>query len=109
VSVGTTVRYTLNIGASVRFTVVRLLPGRRAKGGRCVKPTRLNRNARKCTRRVRVRGSFTRTGSAGPNRFRFMGRIGGRKLTPGDYRLVATPTAHGVRGRATSTPFHIVL
>jgi hypothetical protein len=106
-SIGTTVRYTLNIGASVRFTVVRLLPGRRVKG-RCVKPTRLNRSARKCTRRVRVRGSFTRTGSAGPNRFRFMGRIGGRKLTPGDYRLVATPTANGVRGRATSTPFHIV-
>ena len=109
VSVGTTVRYTLNLGASVRFTVVRLLPGRRAKGGRCVKPTRQNRNARMCTRRVRVRGSFTRTGSAGPNRFRFMGRIGGRKLKPGDYRLVATPTANGVRGRATSTPFHIVL
>lgn len=108
VSVGTTVRYTLNVGASVRFTVVRLLPGRRVKG-RCVKPTRLNRNARKCTRRIRVRGSFTRTGSAGPNRFRFMGRIGGRKLTPGDYRLVATPTANGVRGRATSTAFHIVL
>ena len=108
-SVGTTVRYTLNVGASVRFTVVRLLPGRRGKRGRCVKPTRENRNARKCTRRVRVRGSFTRTGSAGPNRFRFMGRIGGRKLTPGDYRLVATPTANGVRGRRTSAPFHIVL
>jgi hypothetical protein len=108
VSVGTAVSYRLNIGARVRFTVARLLPGRRARGGRCVKPTRQNRSARKCTRRVRVRGSFTRTGSAGPNRFRFMGRIGGRKLKPGDYRLLATPTANGVRGRATSARFHIV-
>jgi hypothetical protein len=107
VSVGTTVRYTLNVAASVRFTVVRLLPGRRVRG-RCVKPTSENRNARRCTRRVRVRGSFTRTGSAGTNRFRFMGRIGGRKLTPGAYRLLATPTANGVRGRRTSAPFHIV-
>ena len=56
-----------------------------------------------------MRGSFTRAGRAGPNRFRFMGRIGGSKLKPGDYRLVATPTANGVRGRATSPPFHIVL
>jgi hypothetical protein len=108
VSVGTTVSYRLNIGARVRFTVARLLPGRRARGGRCVKPTRQNRGARKCTRRVRVRGSFTRTGGAGPNRFRFMGRVGGRKLKPGDYRLLATPTANGVRGRATSARFRIL-
>jgi hypothetical protein len=107
VSVGTTVSYTLNTGASVRFTVARLLPGRRVKG-RCVKPTRRNRGAPKCKRRVRVRGSFTRTGSAGPNSFRFMGRMGGRKLKPGDYRLMGTPTANGVRGRATSARFHIV-
>jgi hypothetical protein len=107
VSVGTTARYRLNIGARVRFTVARLLPGRRVKG-RCVKPTRRNRTARKCTRRVRVRGSFTRTGSVGPNRFRFMGRMGGRKLRPGDYRLLATPIVNGVRGRATSARFHIV-
>ena len=107
VSVGTTVGYRLNMGARVRFTVARLLPGRRVKG-RCVKPTRRNRNARKCKRVVRVRGSFTRTGSAGPNSFRFMGRIGGRKLKPGDYLLRATPAANGVRGRATSARFHIV-
>jgi hypothetical protein len=108
VSVGTTARYTLNVGARVRFTVARLLPGRRGRGGRCVKPTRQNRTARRCTRRVRVRGSFTRTGIAGPNRFRFMGRIGGRKLKPGAHRLVATPSANGVRGRSISARFHIV-
>ena len=36
-----------------------------------------------------VRGSFTATGQSGANRLRFTGRIGGRLLAPGRYRLVA--------------------
>jgi hypothetical protein len=38
---------------------------------------------------VRVRGSLARQGAAGTNVFRFSGRIGGRRLRPGAYRLVA--------------------
>ena len=34
-------------------------------------------------------GSFTHRGVAGRNSFRFTGRLAGRKLTPGSYRLVA--------------------
>ncbi|MFL5781327.1 MAG: hypothetical protein ACJ760_08445 [Thermoleophilaceae bacterium] len=105
---GTRVDYTLNEAASVRFTVLRSLPGRKAKGGRCVKPTKSNRNAHKCTRLVAVPGSFTRASSGGTNSFRFTGRIAGQKLKAGKYRLLATPSTGGKTGRAASVSFQIV-
>jgi hypothetical protein len=105
---GARVTYTLNQAARVRFTVARELPGRRTRRGTCVRPTRANRLARRCIRRLPVRGSFTLNGRSGRNAFRFMGRIGGRRLTPGNYRLTATPTANGRRGRATSVGFRII-
>jgi len=52
---------------------------------------------------VLVRGSFTRAGRAGTNRFHFTGRMGGRKLALGGYRLVATPTG----GQAKRAAFRI--
>jgi hypothetical protein len=36
-----------------------------------------------------VAGSFLRTGQVGTTRFRFTGRMAGRRLAPGAYRLVA--------------------
>jgi CSLREA domain-containing protein len=105
---GTKVAYTLNQAAGVSFTVVQSQPWRRAKGGRCVKPTKVNRQARKCTRLVALPGSFTRASRAGTNRVRFTGRLAGRKLKPGRYQLVATPRAHGKTGRAASASFRII-
>jgi hypothetical protein len=92
----------------VRFTVVQPEPGRKARGGRCVKPTRANRKARKCTRLVTLTGSFTRGGKAGANSFRFTGRLAGHRLKPGKYQLVATPSAGGRTGRAASASFRII-
>ena len=97
---GTKVSYTLNLSASVRFTVVHPQAGRRAKGSHCVKATRRNRRARRCTLLVTIRGSFTLRARAGANSFRFTGRLGARKLTPGSYRLIAH-TAHQHEARAT--------
>jgi hypothetical protein len=71
------------------FTVERATTGRRV-GRRCVRTTRRNRSRRKCTRYVRVRGSFNHQGAAGANSFRFSGRVRNRKLAVGSYRLVAT-------------------
>ncbi|HEX8206272.1 MAG TPA: PKD domain-containing protein, partial [Solirubrobacteraceae bacterium] len=104
---GTRVTYDLNVAADVRFTVRRRARGRRV-GGRCVKPTRRNRSKRRCARFVRVRGSFARASTAGANRFRFTGRLRGRKLRPGRYRLVATPRAGTVAGPARRAAFRIV-
>jgi hypothetical protein len=108
--VGAVVSYTLNVDASVRFAVRRSLPGRRIRTGkklRCVKPTANLRKARRCTRSKTV-GTFTQSGRAGRNSFRFRGRVRGGKLKPGRYALVATPTASGITGRPTLTAFRIV-
>jgi DNA-binding beta-propeller fold protein YncE len=64
---GTRVTYGLASAARVRFAVQRAVRG----GYR------------------RVPGAFTHQGSSGTNRFRFSGRVRGRRLKPGRYRLVA--------------------
>jgi hypothetical protein len=105
---GTKVTYTLNEAARVRFTVTRAQPGRTASQGRCVALTRRNRSSHKCTLAVTLGGNFTRTGKAATNTFRFTGRIGGKRLKPGSYKLVASPTANGDTGRAVSVRFRII-
>lgn len=87
VAVGTTVRYTLSAAGSVSFTVERRMQGRRV-GKRCVRPTGSNRDHRKCARFRRRKGGFTLGGVAGGNSFRLSGRLNGRTLRPGPYRLV---------------------
>ncbi len=66
---GALVRFTLNEAARVTFTRQRSQPGRRWRA---------------------VKGSFAWNGSAGTNSLRFSGRIGGRALAAGTYRLIAT-------------------
>jgi streptogramin lyase len=105
--IGARVTFTLNIAASVRFKAQRRATGRRA-GTRCVAPTKRNRSARRCTRYVAVRGGFARNGIAGRNAFRFTGRMSAKKLRPGRYRLIATPTAAGKTGTPARAPFRIV-
>ncbi len=104
----TTVRYRLSKVANVRFRVERLTRGRRV-GGVCVKATRANATRKACTRSVTLAGGFTRRSTAGPNRFRFSGRLNGRKLRPGNYRLRAVATdAAGKRSAPRRARFRIV-
>ena len=42
------------------------------------------------TRWAAVSGGFTWVGAPGANSLRFTGRVGGRALAPGTYRLIAT-------------------
>jgi hypothetical protein len=85
--IGTTVTYSLSAGAATEFFVKRRLPGRRV-GKRCVKPTKTNRTKKRCSRFKRVTGGFTHSGQAGANSFKFSGRLNGKALKPGRYRLV---------------------
>jgi hypothetical protein len=88
---GARVSYALDEAAVVTFTVQRAVRRR----GR--------------TRYVRVRGSLTHAGAAGGNRLRFSGRLPGRSLKRGRYRLVALPTdAAGNTGRAVRASFRVV-
>jgi hypothetical protein len=102
------VRYGLSEPATATFTVARATTGRRV-GRRCVKGTRRNRARRKCTRYVRVRGSFTHQGAAGANSFKFSGRLRNRKLPVARYRLTAVATdAAGNKSPAKRRNFRIV-
>jgi hypothetical protein len=55
-----------------------------------------------------VRGSFTHTGNAGSNRFKFTGRLGGKSLKPGTYRLTAVATAGSSKSKIKQATFKIV-
>lgn len=83
---GTKVSYRLSEAATTRFRVERALNGRWEK----------------------VRGSFKRSAGRGAASFRFTGRIGGRALPPGRYRLVAAPRdSLGTGGTVKRTAFRV--
>lgn len=88
VAVGGNVRYLLSESAAVAFAVERVLVGHR-KGKRCVAGAG---QGRACPLFRRVRGGFAANGAAGPNRVRFLGRLRGKALPTGRYRLVAVAT-----------------
>jgi hypothetical protein len=105
--IGMRVVYALDVAARVRITVQRAVAGRRA-GARCVAPGKANRAGKRCTRFARVSGSFARTRPAGRDRFTFTGRLAARRLAPGRYRLVATPSASGRTGKLAHVSMRIV-
>jgi hypothetical protein len=103
--IGTRVSYSLSVDATVAFRVERAKKGRK-RGGKCRKPGRPPRG-RRCTRYVRVRGAFNVGGTAGSNSFRFTGRVAGRRLAKGRYRLIATPSAGGKTEASVRARFRI--
>ena len=88
VAIGTSVSYRLSAAATATFSVERATKGRKA-GKKCRKQTRKNRQRKRCTRFKAVKGGFAHAGAAGPNRFKFSGRIRSKALKPSRYRLVA--------------------
>ena len=72
-------------------------------GGKCRRPTKANRSKKRCNRYRRLRGGFTLSGIAGENSFTLSGRLSGKTLPRGRYRL--TGAAGGGSKRA---PFEIV-
>jgi hypothetical protein len=80
----------------------------RAVGGSCVKPTSSNRRAPACVRWVAVAGSSARDLVAGSGELPFTGRLAGRVLGVGRYRLALTATdAAGNRSPATRVAFRV--
>ena len=83
---GTTIRWRLDEAARTTLTFAKAAGGRRV-GSRCVRPTRANRNRRRCTRYV-TKGALSSRGKVGLNRVRFQGKLTRtRTLTLGRYRL----------------------
>ncbi len=107
IPIGTKVSYTLSQAATTTFTLQRRTTGRRVNG-RCVAPRRSNRTRRRCSRYVNVSGSFSRAGAAGANSFKFTGRLRGRKLSPGTYKVTAVASNANGKSSSRTTTFTIV-
>ena len=104
---GAEVSYRLSERGRTAFGIKRATPGRRV-GQKCVAPTRRNRRAGRCTRYLPIRGSFTHVARQGSNRFRFAGRLAGKTLRLGSYRLVArAKDTAGNNSPAAETAFRI--
>lgn len=103
---GAKVTFKLSEAAKVTFTIARKTTGRSVRG-KCVKATRSNRRAKRCTRYVAVKGSFTKAGVKGANALRFSGRLRGKRLASGSYRLTATAKASDGRSASRTAPFRI--
>jgi DNA-binding beta-propeller fold protein YncE len=104
---GTRLSFRVSEPASVRFTVARVVSGRRA-GGRCVPVRRANRAATRCDRYRPVPGSFLSLVSAGAHAMRFSGRVANRRLAAGRYRLRGVASdGVGNRSRAAVARFAI--
>jgi len=101
-TVGTRVRFTMNVAGLVRFTVERVAQGRRV-ARRCVQLSHGNSKSPPCTRFIVVPGSFAVNGNVGSNSFRFSGRLGGKTLPPGSYRLLATSRTSAFSNVKTAT------
>lgn len=97
----------VNTDASVRFTVAARRVGRRV-GSSCRRLSRTNRNRRRCVRFQPIAGSYTDAGKRGSNSVKFSGRVGGRRLKTGSYRLTASPRTATGRGKSMRRSFRIV-
>jgi len=91
-----TFRYTLSAAANVTLAIERPTAGRKS-GRSCQKQTRKNRKKRKCTFYAPL-GKLTTMGRAGANTLTFSGKLSGRPLKPGAYRV--TGVAVNSAGRA---------
>jgi RTX calcium-binding nonapeptide repeat (4 copies) len=106
--VGTIVRYTVSEPATVSFAVERATSGRQVSE-KCPAPTRRSQRRKHCARYRTLKGTFEHTGRQGRNSLKFSGRLRGRKLAPGRYRLVSRATdAAGNRSMPKRVKFRIV-
>lgn len=101
---GATVSYRDSQDARTTFMVLKSFKGF-TRHGRCVVKRPVgHRRAKRCTLYKPV-GSFSHADKAGMNTLRFTGRVRGRKLGPGAYRLRAVPRFAGRNGAARTTSF----
>jgi hypothetical protein len=94
---GTRLAYSDSQAATTRFEVLRLVPGRLVPAGgsgarRCQPARRPVPGTARCTAALAVGPVFGHDDRAGLNVLRFTGRLGGRALAAGSYRLRAVAT-----------------
>ncbi len=85
---GARLSLALSEAASVTLRVAQPAAGRRV-AGHCRRPTARNADRPRCSRWTPLRGRTVRSLPAGRNTLRYRGRLAGRTLPPGRYRLLA--------------------
>jgi hypothetical protein len=103
---GTTVTYRASVAASTTFSVLAPRRGVRNANGACVR-RRPGRRGRPCTRYVSI-GAFRRSSVAGFNTFTFTGRVNGRRLRNGRYKLQAVARTAAGSSRPVRANFRVV-
>jgi hypothetical protein len=86
---GARVSFALSAPGTVEFHVEHAGIGRRV-GKKCVKKTAANKSHKTCVIYKPLKGRFSVPGAAGANSFKFSGRLGGKALKPGPYRIVGS-------------------
>jgi hypothetical protein len=104
---GTLISYTDTQSATTVFTVQRAIGTGVISHGKCVKPSAKHKG-RKCTRYQKV-GRFKHADAAGLNRFRFTGRVGGKRLRRGRYRLISRPVNAAGKAGPSHTNFFTII
>jgi hypothetical protein len=102
---GAKVSYRDSQVATTTFTVLRETGGRK-QGRSCKKPSKSNRHGKPCKILTAV-ASFVHVDVAGANGFHFSGRIKGKKLAAGSYRLQAVAHDAAGNGAAVDKSFKI--
>jgi hypothetical protein len=102
---GATISYRDSQVATTTFTVLREEGGRR-RGKSCKKPSKSNKHGKRCALYTPV-GTFSHSDVAGVNTLHFSGRLNGRKLAKGRYRLSAVAHNAAGNGPAATSEFKI--
>jgi len=102
---GTTISYIDSQAATTTFTVVSEAKGRR-QGKSCKQPSKANKRGKPCKLLVK-KGSFAHVDITGANSLRFSGRLGGKALAKGVYKLQAVPRNAADSGLTVSKSFTI--
>jgi hypothetical protein len=102
---GATVSYHDSQVATTTFTVLSVAQGR-TQGKACKKPSKANKHGKRCTIYTPI-GSFAHVDVVGANTLHFSGRIKGKALAKGSYRLQAVPHDAAGNGAAVSKEFKI--
>lgn len=105
---GAKIVFQLNTDADVKLEVAKISKGVKTKG-HC-RPIRKGKPAKgKPCQRVRTVGDLETAGVQGRNQIPFNGKIEGRRLKPGKYRLSGRATVNGLRSNPVkSKPFRVV-
>jgi hypothetical protein len=105
---GARVAYKVNRAALLSFTVKRARPGHKV-ADRCV-AGRTSAGSRQCTHWVALSGGFRHPPGAPTESgaFRFTGRLNGKKLAPGRYRLLARARQGQTSSATAKAAFKIV-